>query len=64
MKKTVTRAADPIELDKARKHTRQVKPLELSLEQIEGRALAKTEVLVEILAREEVSYVRHWGLNE
>jgi hypothetical protein len=63
MEKTGARAADP----KGRKNpqaNRKESPADHSFDQLEARAETKTEVLVEILARDEGLELRHWGLNE
>ncbi len=64
MKESNTGAVGPLESEHTEKDQRQVGSLDLSLEQIEKRALAQTAVLTEILAEEETSYRHHEGLNE
>ena len=64
MNKGDTSAVGPVESQHAEKDQRQVGSLDLSLEQIEERALAKTAVLTEILAEEETSFRHHGTLNE
>jgi len=50
------------ELD--RKTNRKHQPLNFSLQQLEDRATAKTEVLRGILGQESQMGWHHWGLNE
>ncbi len=64
MKRSDTNAVDPLKSEHAQKYERQVGSLDLSPEQIEKRALVKTALLSEILAREETSFWHHGGLNE
>ncbi len=54
-----TRKVEELKKDQSR-----IGSLDLSLERIDERAFAKTEVLAAILGREERSSWSHWGLNE
>ena len=64
MKTAVGRAANPVKPEDLKKSETRMDPDGLSFKQIEERASAKTEVLNAILAKEERSSWRHWGLNE
>ncbi len=64
MKTTDTRAAGAVEWEPTKEYSQELETLELSLERIEDRALAKTQVLSAILSQEEEACWRHGGLNE
>ena len=40
-----------------------VEPPDLYIRQIEERAFTQTQVLIEVLEREDRSHWRHWGIN-
>jgi hypothetical protein len=61
---STARAAEPAELEDAERYEPQDESPDLSPEQIEARAFAKTTVLTDILEREEGSHWHHGGLNE
>lgn len=41
-----------------------VEPPDLFIRQIEERAFTQTQVLIEVLEREDRAHWRHWGINE
>lgn len=58
------RVANPVGSEAPQVYQIKIEPLDLCFEQIYSRASTKTEVLIEILDREERSCWAHWGLNE
>ncbi len=64
MKTSDASVASPVETEETKELGRRFEPLDSSLDQIEQRAFAQTDVLNKILAREAESYWHHGGLNE
>jgi len=63
MKMIEVRAANPVAGD-TEEYQQESQWLEVSLEQIHDRASTQTQILMNILDREETSYWHHGGLNE
>ena len=64
MNKSSVKSADLKESAEAERPDEEVESFELVIQQIEAQASTQTQVLLDVLEREETSKFRHWGINE
>ena len=64
MNNTSVKTDDPRESAEAKRPDEAVESFELVIQQIEAQASTQTQVLLDVLEREETSQFRNWGIND
>ena len=64
MNKSVTKTADSRETGEAGKRKQVVEPSDEFIKHIEAQASAQSQVMREVLERQERASWRHWGIND